>query len=127
VGRRSEAVAEPHHALVARQAVLIVRIAIFAADREVTANGPLDTGAGADAVEIDAGAGERGARIGIARLRVDQRVLADDDAGAQTGIEVAIGRDAAVGNGRIRSLELDAEHRIVLADVVAAGDAEGDA
>src|SRR5205085_3914486 len=96
-------------------------------DREVRAEHPLEARAGADAVEIDAGAGERGARIGVAGLRVEQPTLADHAADADAGIEIAIGGNAAVGNGGIGRFQLDADHGAAGAEIIAAGDAEGDA
>src|SRR5687767_7518461 len=104
--RASEAEAEAGDDLVAVEALLVVRVAIFGLGEAVRAERELEAAADADAVqilaflEVQQGARgavliiERDASVGVAGLAVEQHVAAHRGADAAADIEVAAGLDA---------------------------------
>ena len=120
---RLEAGAEGHRQLVARQALLIVGVAIFAADiglAAISASWPPAPrriaveilGEAVDAV------GRLEAGVGVAALDVEVGGRADRDADAAAGIEVAAGLDLgdiviAFLLGRFRGLDIGAKGNAV--------------
>ena len=105
VDKDLETITERADDLVPVDAGLIVRIAIFGPEIGMVAKPELDAGAGADAVEVAMiGEVERraarpvvifdpAARIGIARLGVDQGARADQ--GADPAADIEVGRSPA--------------------------------
>src|SRR3569623_563367 len=98
----SEADAETGDHLVARRALLVIRVAIFRLHERVAAHRMLDTGTDADTIQIlmqvEAGraAGDAGiirvdARVGVAGLGVDQGRRRDATADAAAHVQITTG------------------------------------